>query len=221
MIGARKRRRKGPTVSSRTYRDVFVTRVHQLLELAYRRTDARSFQLFQETAITGELVRVMDAIVDDPTSPRWVRHFSIHDDPPVNVPGRLGRSRKRLDIKILSAQSVPRNRFAFEAKRLGKDNPIRDYLGDEGLGCFLAGHYAREEGDAGMLGYVQSDTPNDWANKLDVNIADGAKKLGLIAGHAWKRVPIRNGPAHTYRTRHSRRDVGQHIDVYHTLLAFC
>jgi hypothetical protein len=189
--------------------------------MAYRRTSPKSFQAYQETAITGELVRLMDDVIDDLSSPQWVRHFSVHDDPPVNAPRRLGRSRKRLDIKIVSAHRSPRSRFSFEAKRLGNDHPVADYLGEEGLGCFLMGDYAPDEGDAGMLGYVQSDTPSEWASKIGSKIAGATKVLGLIAGHPWKLLSFRNGPAHTYHTRHARMSVGRHIDIYHTLLACC
>jgi hypothetical protein len=198
-----------------------VSRVHQLLELAGRWVDANRFKDSQETAITGELVRVMDEIIDNPNSPRWVRHFSVHDDPPVNAPKRVGRSRKRLDIKVVSAQRFPRSRFSFEAKRLGHGNPISKYLGDEGLGCFLSGDYGREEADAGMLGYVQSETPDAWAERIGKNIQESARELFLITGHPWKHLPFRGGPAHTYHTRHKRPSVGRRVDVYHTLLACC
>ncbi len=221
MISGRRRRGTLPAESAPAYREVFVSRVHQLLELAYRRLDPRGFGTYQETAITGELVRVMDEVIDDPGSPEWVRHFSVHDDPPVNAPGRLGRSRKRLDIKVVSSYRLPRSRFSFEAKRLGKENPVADYLGAEGLGCFIAGDYAREEPDAGMLGYVQCDTLDDWAKNLGEKIGAAAQGLCLVADHAWKLSPFRGGPARTYHTRHVRSSVGGSIDVYHTLLVCC
>jgi hypothetical protein len=198
-----------------------VNRVHQLLELAYRRINPTAFANYQETAITGELVRMMDEVIDDPASPRWVRHLSAHDDPPVNAPGRLGRSRKRLDIKIVSAQRSPRNRFSFEAKRLGKDNPVRNYLGDEGLGCFLSGDYAREEDEAGMLGYLQSGTADGWAPQIRDSMAINAKDFMLVQHGAWKHQPWRHGPQHTYITRHSRKNAARNIDIYHTLLVCC
>lgn len=55
-------------------------------------------------------------------------------------------------MKIVSAQTLPRTRFSFEAKRLGRGNPVSKYLGPKGLGCFLKGEYAVNEDDAGMLG---------------------------------------------------------------------
>jgi len=213
--------RHAPKSSSATaYRKVFVSRVHQLLHLATFRVSLQAFKRYQETAITGEIVRVMDEIIDDPGSPRWVRHFSVHDDPPVNVKGRLGRSRKRLDIRVVSAQRLPRSRFSFEAKRLGKDHPVADYLGAEGLGCFLSGDYAREEVDAGMLGYVQTESVDVWAQRVGDGI-HAAASLQLIAGDRWKHRPLKGGPTHTFHTRHDRPAVGKRLDVYHTLLACC
>lgn len=221
MISGERRRRKLKSPRAPAYRQVFVTRVHQLLDLACRRSDPKAFAGYQETAITGEFVRLMDEIIDDPVSPRWARHFSVHDDPPVNAKGRLGRSRKRLDIKVVSAQRLPRSRFSFEAKRLGNDHPTTGYLGGEGLGCFLSGDYAREEPDAGMLGYIQTETADIWAKRISDDIASAAKALSLVAGHAWKHQPFRGGPVHTYVTRHERPSIGKSVDIYHTLLACC
>ncbi|HZN93561.1 MAG TPA: hypothetical protein VFB81_12695 [Myxococcales bacterium] len=221
MIGPLRRKWKGSTATSSEYRRIFVTRAHQLLEMAWRQTEPGSLRELQEPEITGELVRRMDEIIDDPGAPRWTRHLSVHDDPPSNVPGRLGSARRRLDIKIVSAQRSPRSRFSFEAKRLGDSHPVADYLGDEGLGRFLIGDYARDEADAGMLGYVQSGTPSDWATKLGEKITNEPKRFGLVSGSSWQHQPFPNGPSHTYHTRHTRRKVGGHIEVYHTLMACC
>lgn len=181
----------------------------------------KSFHSNQETEVTGELVRSMDSVIDDTTSPGWVRQFNVHDDPPINAPGRLGKSRKRIDIKVVSSHRLPRSRFSFEAKRLGGENPVRDYLGPKGLGCFLAGDYGADEIDAGMLGYVQSDSLDDWAGKIGDKIVRSGKELKLSAGSSWKKHCFRSGPSHTYHTRHSRKGNEQDIDIYHTLLMCC
>jgi hypothetical protein len=203
---------------SADYRMVFVTRVHQLLALGCGRIDLKRFHSHEEPEITGELVRAMDSVIDDTGSPHWVRKFSVHDDPPVNVPGRLGKSRRRIDIKVVSSLQLPRSCFSFEAKRLSKQNPVGDYIGSDGLGCFLDGHYAANDRDAGMLGYVQSDSPDEWATRLADRITRDARRLGLPTGGNWRKHSFRAGPSHTYHTRHSRKCNSQELDMYHTLL---
>jgi hypothetical protein len=191
-----------------------------LLELGYRKLTPSAWSTAEETAITGEIVRAMDEVLENPPRP-WFRHFSVHDDPPVNTPGRLGRSRKRLDIKIVSSQYLPRNRFSFEAKRLGKHNPVGNYVGPEGLGCFLKGDYADKEDDAGMLGYVQSDTAKNWARKIQAKLEEPHNDFALYDNSSWRKHFMRSGPTYTYRTRHNRVALGRPIDIYHTLLMFC
>lgn len=221
MINGGRRRYARKSSTAAVYRKVFLSRVHQLLRLATTYVNLKAFTQYQETAITGEFVRVMDEIIDDPSSPRWVGHFSVHDDPPVNAKGRLGRSRKRLDIKVVSAQRLPRSRLSFEAKRLGKNYPVGEYLGVEGLGCFLSGDYAREEPDAGMLGYVQAETADVWAKRIADEIHAAASSLRLVAGDMWKHCQFKGGPVQTYHTRHDRPTVGKTVDIYHTLVMCC
>ena len=101
----------------------------------------------------------------------WMRFYRVYDDPPINesitAPRRKGKRRRRVDIKLDSSEVSPYTRFCFEAKRLGKGNPVSRYLGTKGLGCFLSGSYAGAEQRGGMLGYVQSDDEQTWAAKID------------------------------------------------------
>lgn len=222
MIG-RKPDTKGESGNSPDYRQAFIFRVHQLLQFGYERLTPSDCGEYEETGITGELVRAMDEAIDQcPKGKGWLRHFAVHDDPPVNVPGRLGKSRPRLDIKVVSGQRQPRSRFSFEAKRLGKGHAVGDYLGSEGLGCFLAGTYARDEDDAGMLGYVQSETPPQWAAKLKAHLDKPGGKHAVCPGQEWQPCPmLKHGPKHVFHTRHERCKPYRPVDIYHTLLVFC
>jgi hypothetical protein len=218
LIRGNTRKRRGSPSDSGTYRRVFLGRVHQLIELGYRKLAPANLATSQETEITGELVRSMDDVIDDPASATWVRYFSVHDDPPVNAPGRKGKSRQRLDVKIVSAQTLPRSRFSFEAKRLGRGNPVSRYLGPKGLGCFLKGEYAVNEDDAGMLGYVQTKTPQAWADKLRVALEGSKDAYALRAGSKWLSYTQRSGPTHAYLTIHVRKSLKRDVTIYHTLL---
>lgn len=222
MIGNSARRRRERSSNTPEYRKVFVTRVHQLLQLGYTRIDAKACANEEETSITGFLTRAMDDVIDDGTSARWVRHFNVHDDPPVNSKdGRKGRRRRRIDIKLVSSERWPRSRFSFEAKRLGKASPLKEYLGAKGIGCFIAAQYAAEESDGGMLGYVQEGMVDEWQAKLKEQFDKPANNLAVCPGHSWKKHPFRSGPTHTFHSRHNRQSVGREFDIYHTLLAFC
>ena len=55
-------------------------------------------------AITGKLVHAMRDAMADPQAPDWTTRYSIREDPPLNVPGRHGKSRPRVDIEFERVQ---------------------------------------------------------------------------------------------------------------------
>ena len=77
----------------------------------------------------------------------------------MNVQGKLGKSRPRVDIEFERVVRGKRPRLRFEAKRLNSatGHTVAKYLGEEGLGCFLSGKYPMMHAEAGMLGYVQGE----------------------------------------------------------------
>ncbi len=221
MIGAERQSGDTPSGNAKDYRKVFVARVHQLLLLGYKRLDKpESLSEQEEPAITGKLVEQIDAVLDDRTSAQWVMYFQVKDDPPENDGVRTGKRRRRVDIEFVSGPYRPRQRFSFEAKWLGKDNPLAVYLGSDGLGCFLAGQYAAKDEDAGMLGYIRTDSPEKWAGKLGDSLKETAERYAVCSGCGWKKHSFKGGPGHTFHTRH-RRDDGREIEIYHSLLSFC
>ncbi len=192
--------------------------MHELLALGYSRLDSRAFHSTDEEAITGELVRAIRDACDDPASPKWVDHFAVHDDPRVDDGVRKGKHRLKVDIGFESSERRPRLRFPFEAKRLGPKHPVSVYLGASGLGCFLRGDYARDEQEAGMLGYVQSGDADDWATKIESELTDKPDAYGVRNDDVFSHEVIDPALTNTYRSRHDRPTVGEPISVYHTLL---
>lgn len=201
------------------YRKVFLEHVHQLIQFGYSRLTPANHVADDEPAITGHLVDSMNDVIDDKKSPRWARFYSVHDDPPVRHQTKTGKRRKRVDIRFDSIESIPRTRFFLEAKRLGKKNPVGDYLGDEGLGCFLSDEYAVSEPDGGMLAYVQDKDAVHWASSLLKRIGKAKNKYAVCANGAWKTIRFAGGPAHTFTSRHTRKS-GNRIDIYHSFLIF-
>jgi len=210
----------GATVNTDELRRVFVARVHQLLELGYRRIKVEELASQAEPVITGELARAMNAAIDDDESPKWTHNFQVEDEQPVNNGIRKGKYRKRIDIGIRSSSPRPRHHFSFEAKLLGQKNPLRNYLGAEGLQCFLRGEYAADEKDAGMLGYVQSGTEAQWAQVLSNEFRVAGARHGVCDDCSGLEHRFKAGPAHTYHSQHFRPNLGERIDIFHTFLSF-
>jgi hypothetical protein len=217
LIDRKEHQRGRRSDNASDFRRVFIVKVHQLLELGYRKLIPRDWEAAEEPAITGELVRGMEEVA---STSKPFRHFHVHDDPYVNAPGRLGKHRKKLDISVVSSQNLQRTRFSFEAKRLGPLNPVRNYVGPEGLGCFLRGDYAATEDEAGMLGYVQSDTAENWAQRIQAKLQESRATFALYKNSTWREHLMRSGPTNTYHTCHNRAALGRSIDIYHTFLVF-
>lgn len=130
------------------------------------------------------------------------------------MPGRSGKHRQKVDIRIVSAINQPRARLLFEAKRLCTKpaHPVSVYLGPKGLGCFTAGEYAHDQPDGGMLGYVQSETEAQWL----VQIEQRLKKTGTLKSGPSAVPTIPNCVC----SEHERPSVGDSINIFHTLLKF-
>ena len=205
------------------YRQITLVRVHELLKLGYQRLDRVSCRTAHENDISGDLADSIEDVLDDApgdASHEWMNRFSVHNEAPVRDPRRKGKRRRRVDIRIDSAMRRPRTRFAFEAKPLGTGHSVRKYLGHNGLGRFLRGEYARTEDTAGMLGYVQSDKPADWAERIGRTLGESPVDYLVLPQGNWRRASLVDGLEHTYCSSHSRQTVNTPIDIYHTLLDF-
>lgn len=198
------------------YRNAFVTHVHILLWMGYSRLKRSTLSRLDEPEISGLICESIEAIFDDLESPCWVEDYEIHDDPPVHDRRRLGKHRRRVDIKLKSRRIRPRLRFCFEAKSLRTSSGVTQYLGKEGLGRFLDGSYSSDQAIAGMIAYVQTENCDTWCSK----IAAGLDKETHMLGHGgmWTLITITNELPHTYRTIHARAKRLTNITIIHTLL---
>lgn len=200
-------------------RSVFVRRVHQLVLLGYKRLIPSIYEKAQEPSITGDLVEAIDHVLSDRDEP-WMSMFSVHDDPPVNDGRRKGKRRKRVDLRIDSGAFRPRARFQFESKRLGRRHTVKIYLGTEGLGCFLRGDYAREEDQAGMLGYVQCGNLGDWGKRIAQEFAKAPALYAVDPRTPFSLGATRSTVSQAYHSQHDRTVVGRAILIDHILLIF-
>ena len=229
MIDPRSHQLEARSDNCADYEELFVPRVHRLIKLGYDRLPAARYSSDEETAITGDLSQEIDAVLDSPpASEPWIRYFSVYDDPPVNQPKRRGKKRrrgkqrKRVDIRIDSSLTSPRARFRFECKRLSAtSHTAKDYLGEAGLGCFLRADYAAEDERAGMLGYVQTDDEQVWANSIQTELEESPAKYAVLPASPWRHAPVIDELPHTCRSGHRRGRGRKPIEIYHTLLRFC
>ena len=202
------------------YEQSFVRRSHCILSMGYARLDAPSLANHEEEEIAGELTRAMQEAVQDIAAPRWAKHFWPAEETRVHESGRLGKHRRRIDIEILQHGIAPRRRLRFEAKRLRDAASHRRYLGEDGLGCFLDGRYAKEDSIAGMLGYVQQDSVKGQARRLADTLEAAPENYAMVADGQWKEVVIVTELS-TFRSIHSRRRPLGPITLLHTFLLFC
>lgn len=193
---------------------------HCLIAEGYARMDRAAFACAQEPVITGELVREMRAHLESADNASgWACYYAIHEDPPLNVEGRLGTARPRVDIEIMRISPGPRPRLPFEAKRLSAStgHNVSGYLGADGLGCFISGRYPMTHDEAGMLGYVQSDSEEIWAERIATALR--GKKECRAVDPRFAHQGIHASLRHTYLSRHLRSK-GTAFAVHHVLLRF-
>ena len=153
-------------------------------------------------------------------APTWMIHMYVADDPPVNAPGRLGKQRRRVDVEFERSERGAAFHFHCEAKRLYRSDSVLEYLGNEGLGMFLAGEYAHDEEIGGMLGYVQTEGVAEWLARLSAALANGRAKYAVTSDGAFEVAGIIPEMPQIHRSRHERAAVGQPILIFHTLLMF-
>lgn len=206
--------------SAGDYRRVFVRRVHEILEGGYRRLNHSDYATQEEPAITGDLKREMKAYLRDDAAALWADHFFVQEEEPVNDGVRKGKSRKRIDITVEISIPRPGASFRFEAKRLARGYSVGKYLGPEGLGCFICGDYARDDEDAGMIGYVQDDSAARWAVEIEKTLRADPEPHEVDVQDCWKTHVFPDGPHYGFASTHARKAVGRPIIIYHSLLPF-
>lgn len=204
------------------YQKAFRRKIFTLLNMGYERLDIASLKDSEEEDITGEIIREINEILEDRGSPTWVGSFAVHEELRINKANRKGKRRKRVDIDFEWVCHGPRQHYPFEAKRLRvNSHPISDYLGPAGLGEFLSGNYADDRVEAGMIGYIQSDTPESWAAKIKKKFEKEPGIIQACKDGNWTDIIIIDGLKHCFRSKHLRPTLDNPITLYHIFLSFC
>jgi len=173
-----------------------------------------------EEVITGELVRCTQEYIDCPSSWYGAERYHVYEDARENVKGLTGKYRPKVDIVCVLTGIRPQEHMKFEAKRLRRPGfTVSKYVGKDGLGEFISGNYAPECDTAGMLGYIQSDDCDYWAEQIPDALNTRKKEVHLTKDGQWQKASLEN-VNDCYKTRHNRPTVKRELMVYHLLLDF-
>jgi hypothetical protein len=203
------------------YWSTYRQHIHALLAWGYADSRNRVQAEHGEPAITGFIAEAIQNRLDAFDSPSWCDQIVIKDDPPIPGGGRTGRKRWRPDLIFESKERRPRPKYYFEAKRLRKQQSVNDYFGIDGLQCFLSGRYARESDEAGMLGYVQCDDVNTWAERLQLAIDQDCRgKNEMLLLSPQRTIQVVDAFPQEWMSKHGRH-TGKSIFIHHLLLDYC
>ncbi len=208
-----------PVLLHHIYVEELRTHAVALISMGYQQLNATAFSTAEEDVITGELVRAMKIVVQNPDSPQWVDHYHVCEQVPQNVDDKCGKRRPKIDIEIERCGRGQRPRLSFEAKRLGggcKFN-LGNYLGEKGLDAFLTGYYPTTHGEAGMLGYIQENTPEYWTSQICTELTKNPSKYQTPMNREWQIIDSISASHFCYT--HTLID-NEHLLVLHILLPF-
>lgn len=161
------------------YDDAFVRRSHELISIGHKRLVTSDLVALEETDITGKLCDAMNAALDAENAPAWATVLTVVDDQPESVRKKTGKRRPRTDVCVRCINPRPEHRFRFEAKRLNAKAALAIYLGDTGMLALIQNYYG-ELRYAGMIGYVQVDTPAEWSARIRKAITDNPGKYHAV-----------------------------------------
>src|SRR5712691_5124297 len=164
-----------------SWKVAFRKNAHLLINAGYTACRSKiATDKHKEEHITEIIVCCINDWMRHSGRPLWCKYYSVHEEAPVSGKGGHGKSRTRTDIFIELGSRRERPIYVFEAKRLRtKGFGASKYIGVEGMGCFTEGIYAEGYDEAAMLGYVQSNTLNEWKKRVKKSITENAASLYL------------------------------------------
>jgi hypothetical protein len=178
--------------------DRFIERVHCLLQAGYATMTPRELaqlNLKNEPDITAGLAMKIQQLIDARAVPSISRAWSVVDNWPENkthLPLSKqppAKRRKLPDLKFRYGGLRQVFYFRFEAKKLAGTGDYADLISHEdGLGRFLRRAYGREDKAGGLLGYVQTESPEIHAERVGTALVTEPKKYRVNAYGGWAAV---------------------------------
>ncbi len=163
-----------------------------------------------------------------PISKKFVERIRIEKnqrgDLPFHVWPELQEINGRIDI-LFAYIGTPREDiyFAFECKRLripyasGFDTNNSDYVGDQGMMCFVTGKYSESVTNGGMIGYVMDGKTKEAIASLGEIIESKAATLKLAKNKGLELSSIIPTSDKVRETRHAL--IKKHFIIHHIFLA--
>ncbi len=211
-----------PDVELRTeHRQALRGHAIELLRLGHASLPSASLAKSEEEDITGKLKEAIEAIIETAShAPAWVDRYTVYDEEKPTGTRKLGKKRPRIDITIKQTWKLREShpRFRFEAKRLKSDRRVSAYFGQEGIGCFLRGRYPLTHPEAGMVGYVQAGSLEEWQKRLGNYVNRNGSRLRVLPGGDWKSYECTLPSSSITEHRHP---VFPKVAIVHLLLPFC
>ena len=178
-------------------------------------------QTDDEEKITGLLSAAVEEVLLSHRE-KWCKHYDIHNEHPMYDEEQSGKSRKKLDLTVKFVADFYRPEYVFEAKPLNSSKSHQrenNYINERALQRFIRGKYAAYTArypEVGMLGFVLSDTSEQWSNRLKLAIDNNQTLLCLIPPQV--NVIITPEFPYEWMSEHKRESSERPIKVYHLLL---
>jgi hypothetical protein len=205
-------------VGWRIYDQSFREDAHQLVAWGYWDSRTLLTASLEETEITGFISEAIQNRLNSTQTPERFERYSVKEDNPTPGEGRTGKRRMRIDIIIEAGRPIPRPKYIFEAKRLSKPNhPISTYTGEEGLMRLITDRYAADCPEAGMIGYLQTDSSSYWMTQLEEQFENDSAKQFRLTGKLSKES-ITPDLTDVWSSGHTRAS-GSPITIFHLFLA--
>lgn len=199
----------------------YIFRMHAHLLIAWAHKDIELLlNTDDEEEITGLLYRSIDNELCSGRL-RWFSNYSVKNEAPISNGKLQGKNRKVIDLIIELVAQKGHPKYVFEAKPLNYPKRYQrtpNYIGRDGIERFLKGEYADYTAnypELGMLGYVLSDSPELWRERLKKAIQKKKAVLQLKVPpqnvHLIDALPLEWTSTH-------ERDADRPITIYHILL---
>ena len=144
----------------------------------------------------------------------WSESLEFHE--------RTGQLLGRLDIRF-SAGHREEVYFAIECKRLryptskGTRPNTSEYVGRDGMMCFVSGQYSSSVEIGGMLGYVMDGNTTTAVTDVGKSIGRSKTKLCIAGVHAWKVSSLAPKATPVKESKHKLPN--RTFTMYHVFLA--
>jgi hypothetical protein len=196
----------------------FREQIHELLAWGYEDAKGWIRHNHEEEEITGFITEAIQNRLATAGCPVWCEHYAVKENNPVSGKGLTGKRRKVPDF-IFELTSPPRPEYILEAKRLRAESQFREgYYFHKGLARFLREEYASRYLEAGMIGYIQCDTSDEWGERLKDYLKHDAEhddKLKLKSPPY--DIQVFPTISQEWVSEHTR-PTGNDIAIYHILL---